>query len=311
MRIVSLVPHATELLFALGAGHELIGVTHECDYPPAALAIRRLTADALPAGLRTGELDAAVRERTLAGESIYLLDEEALSALEPDLIVTQALCPVCAVSYPEVQRLVPAIRSRPRVLALDPRTLEEVLADIDTLAAAIARPERGAALRARLRTRIERLGRDLAEVDRPRVVALEWLDPAFAAGHWVPELIGLAGGEDPLGRAGEPSAMVSWESVRAARPDVLLVMPCGYDAPRALREAHAQRPTLAELGARRAVAVDASAFFSRPGPRLVDGLELLAGILHPDRLPRATAPAQEPPRAFEVELRPSEAARGH
>jgi iron complex transport system substrate-binding protein len=311
MRIVSLVPHATELLFALGAGEELIGVTHECDHPPEVLAIRRMTRDALPAGLDAGEIDAAVRERTLAGESIYVLDEEALSALEPDLIVTQALCPVCAVSYSEVQRLALSIDSRPRVLALDPTSLEEVLADTATVAEAIGRPEQGAALLARLRARIERLGRALADVARPRVVALEWLDPVYAAGHWVPELIALAGGQDPLGRAGEPSATVSWDSVREAQADVLLAMPCGYDAPQALLEAQAQTPTLAHLGARQVFAVDAAAFFSRPGPRLVDGLELLAGILHPDRVPGPGSPAQGPPRAIEVDFLPSGAAGAH
>jgi iron complex transport system substrate-binding protein len=309
MRIISLVPHATELLFALGAGEELIGVTHECDHPPEALAIRRLTRDALPAGLGGAEIDAAVRERTLAGESIYQLDEETLSTLEPDLIVTQALCPVCAVSYAEVERLAPSIGSRPRVLALDPTSLEEVLGDIGTLAEAIGRPERGAALEDRLRARIERLGRALADIDRPRVVALEWLDPAYAAGHWVPELIALAGGEDPLGRAGEPSAMVSWASVREARPDVLVAMPCGYDATRALLEARTQAPRLADLGARRVVAVDASAFFSRPGPRLVDGLELLAAILHADRVPRPGTPDDGAPRALEVDIPRSDTAR--
>ncbi len=289
MRIVSLVPHATELLFALGLGEQVIAVTHECDYPPAALELTRVTRDALPAGLSSAQIDAAVRERTQAGEAIYALDEVALRGLAPELIVTQALCPVCAVSYSEVAALAARLPSCPEVIALDPKALGETLGDVLTLARATGVPERGAALLAQSRARIARVERAVAGRRRARVVALEWLDPVFLAGHWTPEMIAIAGGEDVLGAAGESSTTLAWEAVAAARPDVVVVMPCGYDAARAREEAlvpgHARQ--LAALGAERIVAVDASAYFSRPGPRLIDGLELLGHILHPEVLPLA------------------------
>jgi iron complex transport system substrate-binding protein len=281
MRIVSLVPHATELLFALGAGEDVLAVTHECDYPPAALDCRRITRDVLPAHLSAGEIDAAVRERTLQGQAIYELDGEALAALEPELIVTQALCPVCAVSYEEVAELALKLPSRPRVIALDPKTLEQTLGDVSTLAEATGRSARGAELVRDIRARRDRVELAVGAEPRPRVAALEWLDPVYVAGHWTPELIELAGGEDVLGLAGAHSQSVSWEGVAAAEPEIVVVMPCGYDAPRSHAEAISYAGELAALGAERIVAVDASAYFSRPGPRLIDGLELLARILHP------------------------------
>lgn len=282
MRIVSLVPHATELLFALGLGPEVVAVTHECDYPPAATALDQVTRDVLPAGLSAAEIDTAVRERTLRGDAIYELDGDALAALNPDLIVTQALCPVCAVSYTEVAELAKEMPSRPQVISLDPHTLGETLEDVHTLAEAADRRERGAELVAELAARIERIKRALRDRPRRRVAALEWLDPLYIAGHWTPELVELAGGEDVLGSPGAPSVTVSWETLAAARPEVVVAMPCGYDVARAHAEALAYSSELAALGARRVVAVDASAYFSRPGPRLIDGLELLAHILHPE-----------------------------
>lgn len=285
MRIVSLVPHATELLFALGLGEDVVAVTHECDYPPETAQLPRVTCDALPSGLGAGEIDAAVRERTLAGQSIYELDAAALSDLEPDLIVTQSLCTVCAVSYEDVAALAAEIPSRPRVISLDPHTLGESLGDVRTIAEATGARRAGVELVARTAGRIDRVRLAVRGLRRPRVAALEWLDPLFVAGHWTPQLIELAGGEDVLGFAGEPSESIAWETLAAAGPDVIVVMPCGYDAPRAEREAmdHAER--LRALGASRVLAVDASAYFSRPGPRLVDGLELLGRLLHPSRLP--------------------------
>jgi len=296
MRIVSLVPHATELLFALGLGPEVVAVTHECDFPPQAAELAKVTRDALPAGLSAGEIDAAVRERTLAGEAIYALDRGALRELAPDLIVTQELCPVCAVSYDEVAALAAELSSHPRVIALDPKTLGETLGDVRTLAQATERREEGVELVARAAGRIDRV--KLAVRDRPgvRVAALEWLDPVYVAGHWTPQMIELAGGEDLLGLPGERSQVLSWERVAASEPEVVVVMPCGYDAERAREEALAHADQLASLGARRVVAVNASAYFSRPGPRLIDGLELLGGILHPEQLPQA------PAEALEVEL---------
>ncbi|HUN79392.1 MAG TPA: ABC transporter substrate-binding protein [Solirubrobacteraceae bacterium] len=293
MRIVSLVPHATELLFALGLEDEVIAVTHECDYPPRALELPRVTRDILPPGLDAGEIDAAVRERTAAGEAIYALDVEALHELEPDLIVTQALCPVCAVSHDQVTEVARELPSQPEVVSLDPHTLGEAFGDIRTLARATGRKREGVELVARCAGRIDRVR--LAVRDRPprrpRVAAVEWLDPVFVAGHWTPQLIDLAGGEDVLGLAGEPSQTVTWEDLATAAPEIVVAMPCGYDAPRAHAEAMTYADRLATLGARRVVAVDAAAYFSRPGPRLVDGLELLAHILHPSLAPAAPSPA--------------------
>ena len=289
MRIVSLVPHATELLFALGAGPQVVGVTHECDFPPAALTLARVTRDVLPSGLSAGEIDAAVRERTLEGEAIYELDRDGLAALQPDMIVTQALCPVCAVSYEEVAEVAKTLPSSPKVIALDPHTLGETLADVRTLAQATGLRDAGVELIGRTAARIDRVKLAVRGQRHPRVAAVEWLDPVYVAGHWTPQLIELAGGEDVLGLPGEPSQTLSWEALAATRPEVVVVMPCGYDAPRAHNEAITYERELAALDAQRIVAVDASAYFSRPGPRLIDGLELLAHILHPERMPEAPA----------------------
>jgi len=291
MRIVSLVPHATELLFALGAGPELVGVTHECDFPAATAELTRVTRDVLPAGLSAGEIDAAVRERTLQGDAIYELDRYALAALEPELIVTQALCPVCAVSYEEVSELARELPSQPEVIALDPKTLGESLGDVRTLAQATDRREQGVELARDAAARIDRMRLAVRTEPRPRVAALEWLDPVYVAGHWTPQLIELAGGEDVLGLPGEPSETISWAALAAARPEVVVVMPCGYDEQRARIEAERHMQELASVGAGRIVAVNASAYFSRPGPRLIDGLELLAHVLHPQRVPAPPAGA--------------------
>jgi iron complex transport system substrate-binding protein len=288
MRIVSLVPSATELLFALGLGDQIVAVTHECDYPPAVRELPRVTRDVLPAGLSSAQIDAAVKERTLRGESIYELDSGALEALLPDLIVTQALCAVCAVSYDDVRALAQTLESRPRVISLDPQTVGEVLGDARTLAAATDSRDAAAKLVHDAAGRIDRVRLRVRGHRRPRVLALEWLDPPFAAGHWVPQLIEFAGGEDVLGFAGERSEERTWEEVIAANPDIVLVMPCGYDAQIAHREAEMHREHLAQVGAGEVVAVNASALFSRPGPRIVDGLELLAHIIHPELFPQRT-----------------------
>jgi iron complex transport system substrate-binding protein len=299
MRIVSLVPSATEMLFALGLGEDVVGVTHECDYPAKAQDLPKVTCDVLPAGLSAAEIDAAVKERTLAGESIYQLDADALHDLAPDLIVTQALCSVCAVSYDDVRAIAEEIATQPMVISLDPHTVGEVLGDARTLAQATDTKDAAVDLVRDASARIDRI-RVLtrAAERRPRVAALEWLDPPFAAGHWTPQLIEFAGGEDVLGFAGENSEQCSWEQVAAAAPDVVLVMPCGYDAEIAQREAEMHHDDLAAIGAGEIVAVDASAYFSRPGPRLIDGLELLAHILHPELVPEPAAPA----RALVVDL---------
>jgi iron complex transport system substrate-binding protein len=291
MRIVSLVPSATEMLFALGLGPDVIAVTHECDYPPAVGDLPKITRDVLEPGLSAEQIDAAVRELTLAGEAIYELDAEALHDLRPDLIVTQALCSVCAVSYDDVRAVAQEIETHPRVISLDPHTVGEVLGDARTLAQATDRTDAAAELIHETARRIDNVRLAVRGAPRPRVAALEWLDPPYAAGHWTPQLIEYAGGEDVLGFAGEPSERRSWEQVAASEPDVVVVMPCGYDAEIAHREAEMHRDELSAIGAGEVVAVDAAAYFSRPGPRIVDGLELLAHILHPGRVPSATGEA--------------------
>jgi iron complex transport system substrate-binding protein len=291
MRIVSLVPHATELLFALGLGDQVVGVTHECDYPDEARDRAQVTRDVLAPGLTPGEIDAAVRARTAAGESIYELDDELVRELEPDLIVTQALCHVCAVAVDEVRALAQTLPGPPRVIALDPTTYGETVGDVRTIAQATNAKDAALDLIARTARRADVVRLAVRGAPRPRVAALEWLDPAFVAGHWTPQLVEMAGGEDVLGFSGEPSRQVTWEEVAAAQPEVVIVMPCGYDAARALVEAEDFGERLRALGADQIVAVNASAYFSRPGPRLIDGLELLAHILHPDRVPQAPADA--------------------
>ncbi|HYM57031.1 MAG TPA: cobalamin-binding protein [Solirubrobacteraceae bacterium] len=293
MRIVSLVPSATEMLFALGLGGEVSAVTHECDHPPEVLELPRVTRDVIGPGLEPAEIDRAVRELTVEGRAIYELDEECLRDLLPDLIVTQSLCAVCAVSYEDVQAVAQRIEPPPAVVSLDPHTLGEVLGDVRTLAEATGRRDAGAELVGDATTRIDRV-RLAVDAQRPvRVAALEWLDPVFVAGHWTPQLIEYAGGEDVLGLPGERSDVRSWEEVGAARPEVIVVMPCGYDAGRAFQEARGFAGELAGTGAERVVAVDAAAYFSRPGPRLIDGLELMAHILHPERVPEAPGVALE------------------
>jgi iron complex transport system substrate-binding protein len=291
VRIVSLVPHATELLFALGLGDDVVGVTHECDYPPEALERQQVTRDVLPPGLSAAEIDAAVRERTLEGDSIYELDEEAMFELEPDLIVTQALCHVCAVSHDEVQALALRLPGAPNVISLDPTTYGETLSDVRTIARATGTRDAALDLIARTARRADVIRLAVRGLARPRVAALEWLDPVFVAGHWTPQLIEMAGGEDVLGFPAEPSAQSDWETVAAAAPQIVVLMPCGYDAERARAEGEQYADRLRTLGARRVVAANASTYFSRPGPRLIDGLELLAHILHPDRVPSAPAEA--------------------
>jgi iron complex transport system substrate-binding protein len=292
MRIVSLVPSATEMLFALGLGSDVIAVTHECDFPPPVQELPRVTRDVLPSGLSSAQIDAAVKERTLAGESIYELDTDLLHDLRPDLIVTQALCSVCAVSYDDVRAIAEEIETQPRVISLDPHTLGEVLGDARTLAQATDHKDAAVDLVRQAAERIDRVRVATRRASRrPRVAALEWLDPPFAAGHWTPQLIDYAGGDDVLGFPGEHSEERTWDEVRASRPDIVIVMPCGFDAELAYREAEMHRDELLSVGAGEIVTVNAAAYFSRPGPRLVDGLELLGHIIHPELVPEPSAEA--------------------
>ena len=284
MRIASLVPSATETLYALGLGDEVVAVTHECDYPPAAAELPQLTRSVIPEGLDAAGIDREVRERTGRGEAIYELDHAQLFDASPDLIVTQALCEVCAVSSDDVRAIAEELDPVPQVLSLDPTTLGEVLAGARDLAAAAGVPDEGENLVDQAAERIDAVRAAVEGAEPPTVIALEWLDPPFVGGHWVPQMIELAGGHDPIGFAGERSRTVTWDELEAARPDVVVAMPCGYGAERAAEEARAYGEELERLGARTVVAVDAAAYFSRPGPRLVDGLELLAHVLHPNRL---------------------------
>jgi iron complex transport system substrate-binding protein len=290
MRIVSLVPAATELLFALGLGQDVVGVTHECDFPPEARALPKVTRAVLPESLSAAEIDAAVKQRTMAGESIYQLDGVTLNDLAPELIVTQALCEVCAVSEDDVRALAEEIDTQPTVIALDPHTLGEVLGDVRTIAQAADVKDQAVDLIRESAAHIDRIRVATKEVRRPRVVALEWLDPPFAAGHWVPQMIEYAGGEDVLGFSGEPSEEQTWEMIAAVSPDIVIVMPCGYESQIAHREAEMHHAQLAALGAGEVVAVDANAYFSRPGPRLLEGLETLAHIIHPELFPQSPTP---------------------
>jgi iron complex transport system substrate-binding protein len=285
MRIVSLVPSATETLFALGLGEQVAAVTHECDYPAGALNLPKVTRDVIGPGLAPDEIDRAVRELTEQGRSIYELDEPGLRALRPDLIVTQALCSVCAVSVDDVRAIAERMDPVPAIVSLDPHTLGEVLGDVRTLAQATDTKDAGVDLVQDAAARIDRVRVAVKDAPRRRVAMLEWLDPVFVGGHWVPQLIEYAGGVDLLGLSGEPSERRSWEQVAAVAPEVVIVAPCGYDVERGHTEARAYRDRLEALGAERIVIADASAWFSRPGPRLVEGLEWLGHALHPDLVP--------------------------
>jgi iron complex transport system substrate-binding protein len=285
MRIASLVPSATESLFALGLGDRVVAVTHECDYPPEALRLPRLTRSVIATGLAPDETDAMVREVTGRGDPLYELDEAQLAAVEPDLIVTQALCAVCAVSYEDVRAVATRLPSRPEVISLDPKTLDQVLDDLVTLAETTDVPARGESLRAELRARLDRVRNAVAGEPRPRVVTLEWLAPPYAGGHWVPEMVELAGGRSVAGEQGRDSRAVAWEVLADAHPEVAVVMPCGLYAEEAAEQALTHRAELESLGADTIHAVDAASSFSRPGPRLVEGVELLGHLLHPERVP--------------------------
>jgi iron complex transport system substrate-binding protein len=296
MRIASLVPSATEMLFALGLGDQVVAVTHECDYPPGAAQLPHLTRSVIPHDLDAADIDRAVRERTGSGEALYELDEWLLEELDVDLIVTQAVCEVCAVSFDDVRAAAERLPSRPEVISLDPSTIGEVLADVSRVAEAAGVPEAGERLTEEAAGRIAAVEDAVEGATRTRVAALEWLDPVFIGGHWVPQMIELAGGEDVLGLAGERSRTAEWAELEAAMPEVVISMPCGLYAEQAAAETMRWRRHLTLLDAR-VHAVDAAAYFSRPGPRLVDGIELLGHLLHPELVP-----APESRRSIELDL---------
>ncbi|MDQ5831864.1 MAG: ABC transporter substrate-binding protein [Actinomycetota bacterium] len=288
------MPSATEMLFALGVGDRVVAVTHECDYPPGAEQLPHLTRSVIPDDLLHADIDRAVRERTGRGEALYELDEALLEELDVDLIVTQAVCEVCAVSFDDVRAAAERLPSRPEVISLDPTTIGEVLADIPRLAEAAGVPEAGERLSKDAAERLGAVEESVKGAPRPRVAALEWLDPVFIGGHWVPQMIELAGGEDLLGLAGEKSRTAEWAEVEAVSPQVVISMPCGLYAEQAAAETMRWRKRLALLGAQ-VHAVDAAAYFSRPGPRLVEGVELLGHLLHPELVPA-------PPSRRSIEL---------
>ena len=282
MRIASLVPSATEMLFELDLGTNIVAVTHECDWPAQASSLPRLTSSVIPEGLSASEIDRAVRDTVGRGAPLYKLDRDRLEMVDPDLIVTQAICEVCAVSYDDVVAVAATLPSRPRVISLDPLTLDDVLGDVRRLGDTAGASEGADRLLEDAARRLAAVRSAVEGAERPRVLALEWLDPPFIGGHWVPEMIEIAGGVDVLGRAGERSRTATWDELEAAEAEVVLAMPCGYDAERSAEEAGVYEGSIDRLGARRVVAVDAAAYFSRPGPRLVTGVELLAHVLHPE-----------------------------
>jgi iron complex transport system substrate-binding protein len=294
MRIVSLLPSTTEILFDIGAGEHVVGVTFECDHPAEARTRTIVSTSAMPEGLTPSEIDEFVARAMRAGEDLYHLDAGALSGLAADLVVTQDLCAVCAVDVSVVDDALAHLGCTAEVLTIDPHTLDEVLESVATLGKATGCEGRAEALVTSLRARLDEVVRRSAGRPSPRTLVLEWTDPPFAPGHWVPEMVALAGGDCVLGAAGEKSFRVGWEQVRRAAPEVVVCAPCGYGL--------AQSVALAEdllasdvLPAGVPVwAVDANASFARPGPRLVDGVEALAAILHPDELgPPPTAMARQ------------------
>jgi iron complex transport system substrate-binding protein len=286
MRVASLLPSATEIVCALGFADCLVGVSHECDYPPEVVAdLPRLTRSAVPPGLSSAEIDADVAARLRRGESLYTVDEVQLAALAPDIIITQELCDVCAVNFSQVRALAARLPGRPRVISLTPPNLEGILEDVRTVAEVLGVPERGERLVAQLRAQLAAVAELVRGRPRPRVFACEWLDPPFAAGHWVPEMIALAGGEEVLGRAGEKSFRVTWEQVAAARPEVVVLIPCGYTREQAQAEWEAlPKPAVWEaipaVRSGRVYALEANNYCSRPAPRVVEGVEALARVIH-------------------------------
>lgn len=288
MRIVSLLPSATEIVCALGLGDRLVGVTHECDFPPSVAALPKVTRTLVPTDATSAEIDALVRERLRTSRALYTLDLPTLEAVRPDVIVTQALCDVCAVAEDEVRAAACELPSPPRIVNLEPRTLPGVLESIRAVADELGVRRAAEALLRDLAERIETVAtRTASAPHRPRVALLEWLDPLFCSGHWGPELVRLAGGVDGLGREGQPSRTLRWDELSAWRPEVLFVACCGFSVERTMADVSrlATVPAWRELPAVRAGRVyvaDGSQYFNRPGPRLVDSLEILAHALHPD-----------------------------
>lgn len=288
MQICSLLPSATEILFALGLGDSVAGVTHECDFPPAAAKKPALIRPRLNLNVSPGEMDRQVSDMIARGESIYAVDADLLAKLAPDLIVTQDLCHVCTVSPDDLGGALARLSKRPRVLSLTPHTLADVWEDIRRVGEATHRRRDAQALALAIEQQVAAIEMQAARASaRPRVLCLEWLDPFYVGGHWVPEMVSKAGGEDVLGMAGNPSFKVTAEQIAQSHAEIILVMPCGYNAVRAAAGWRAFNPPeswhdLPAIRQNRIFAVDANSYFSRPGPRLADGVAILAHILHPE-----------------------------
>jgi iron complex transport system substrate-binding protein len=293
MKIWSLLPSATEMLFALGLGDEITGVTHECDYPPEANMKPRVTLSHIDSTLSSREIDRQVTERFRAGQELYGIDEDQLRENPPDVVVTQDLCPVCAVSPSDFAGHMDAAGCRAEVVTLNPNRLEDILGDLRRVGEATDRIDEAEILVADLSGRVEAVREATAAADeRPRVLCLEWLDPPMPGGHWVPDMVRVAGGDDGgLIEAGQPSRKLSWPEMLAVDPEVIVLAPCGFGPERAAEEAHMlwqleDWPNLAAVRKGRVYALDGNSYFSRPGPRVVDGLEMLAHIFHPDLFPK-------------------------
>lgn len=288
LRICSLLPSATEIVCALGLGDRLVAVTHECDYPPEVLDKPRVTSSIIDsAGLSARAIDQSVRDSLADNATNYRLDRDLLEQLHPDLILTQELCDVCAVGTGEVRRAVRTLSSSPDVVSLEPRTLGEVLVSILQVARLAGVEDRGAAVCKDLRSRLAAVREAVGGRPCRDVLTLEWMDPVFVGGHWVPEMVEVAGGRDVLGLAGQPSREVSWPEVLETRPEVVVAMPCGFGLERSARELDRSHlpdnwDQVPAVRSGQVYAVDGSSYFNRPGPRLVDGVEVLAAILHPE-----------------------------
>ena len=300
MRICSLLPSATEILYALGLGEQVVGVSHECDWPPDAMRKPHVIRTVIDHDHTSSQqIDRAVRLALQHRRSLYQIDEPLLQALQPDPIVTQELCDVCAIDTAQVARAISCLPHPPHVLSLHPHTLDEMLEDIHRVGEATQRVQEATQVVAALRERLTQVPRVLAGVSRPRVFCLEWLDPPMASGHWVPEMVSLAGGIEVVGRAGAPSCYVTSEEIITAKPDILVVMPCGFSIERTRQELPMLRSqpwwqALPAVRSNHVYLVNGPAYFNRSGPRLIDGIELLATLLHPDRiaLPMSAAAAE-------------------
>jgi iron complex transport system substrate-binding protein len=297
MRICSLLPSATEIAFALGLGDEVVGVTHECDYPPEAKKRRVVVKSAIePEKHASGEIDRLVREHLQTKKSIYAIDLAKFREANPDFILTQNLCDVCALDYNAVAEAARSLARAPKIVALAPANFSDLFRDIETVGVAAGKKREAQALVTDLKRRVDRVRGRAAGADlRPRVACIEWLNPIYNAGHWVPEMVALAGGTDGLGARGEPSKKVEWEAVRSFAPEAVVLLPCGFDVARSLREASLLSRLdgwndLPAVKSGRVYAVNGSAYFNRSGPRLIDGLEILAQIIHPEIFPWQAPP---------------------